>query len=704
MQTKLPSAVGDLDPNDPKVQAALAQQAQWKANPTDNSPQMGVGNTESAKPLAGAALSATPAIVSSQPSHAQEVGDKTSPTGVNLSPISEAKADEVSTHNNTPAPKPGVAEALWEGFNEGLSHYTDQLAKPYFKYVEGRSDQEIQSMVDQRNQGFKEAQNTHSIAFGAGQVGADVAAFGVAAGLTGAAGIARTGLAEIGTSATQGALLGLAKEPGEGESRLGNAATDAALFGGVTAAGNALIGVGSSLLGVNKAAKDQINQMASIGLDTNVLNVSKSNFVKTVGQNLASSIPLSGDIGTKIQQGSQLEGAIRAFADNVAGDTKGNTFAVADAINNKYKEVYKTVDGLFDDVDVAAKNSGNNSIPLSQTQQAVKDLLNDPKTTKSVQATLKQYPELLSGGQGLDYAKARELRTNLGREVTQVKNAYASGNTEVGINDSHALGQVFGSIHNDIDNWAMNSAPEVARAYTKAVGFFKNANATFKDRAPLMNAIKDRASLQDFSLNMFNAAKPNISAKNFDIVKDDLPAVRSNIITNALNKNLSKENSSMPLNITGFLNDLKKPGDNGVQMIWGDQYNNLMGLEKSLKSIDQSVKTNNIPSSMKLFVTGSLLTGGGLLPAMGIAGSAPLTAAIAAPFYAVTKLMTSPRAAKMLSHWSRISDAAPDAVKKNLTNQTLAAFKDVLGAGYHNKAKMAAYEYNQSKNQTNRSI
>lgn len=715
MQSKIESAF-QLDPNDPNVKAALAQQAQWKANPNDLSPQMGVGNTESPTPLnegGTAVMDASAAstdpfnpgiqhIPSQPPTPQQPVEDNK--INFNLSPISSAQAAPIGPDQSSRNPALSVelggnaqdfsiGKSVWEGFNEGLSHYTDQIAKPYFKHIEGRSDQEIQGMVNDRNQGFDAAKKAHSTAFGAGQFIADTLAFATAAGATTAG-----GLGAISGSVAQGAMLGLAREPGQGETRIGNATENAAIFGGVSAAGAGIIGAGRKVFGIGKQASRDINQMAGLGLGLSSIDVSESSFWRKTGANIASSLPFTGDVGIKATQQKQIEPAIRMFADSVAEGSQGDLPTIAAAIRDRYTSVKAKSHQLFDNVDKLAEASGQDLISLKQSRETALSLLKDSSLSKSLKDKLTDFTNQVPEFSALHYKTARELRTTIGRELTQVKNAYQSGNTSIGVNDPVALTRMYDSIHKDMDSWAIASAPEVAKAYSRASSYFQAMNHTFRDNTALMKAIEDRSSLQKFAGKLFADSTPEVIAANRSLVKDVMPAIRSNIITSALNKSIDRSNSILPVNLGRFLSELQKPGDKGVNMIWGKQYENLMGLERSLRSIDQSMKQGSVPPSMKAFIATSLAAGGGLLPAMGVPIVGPALAATMIPLYTMAKLATSPKAAKMLSHWNRISPAANDAVKSNLTKQTLLAFKEVLvDAPMNNKAKLAAYQLNQHR-------
>lgn len=703
MLNKIASAFGPLDTSDPNVQQAQKETQAFFNNPRgDSSPQLGIGNTPTAN-LAGnpnmGPQSQNPAPFTPQQTkdarvvgqnvRQEELPQSNSVIG-NLSPIPPVEAAVNTPEAKEEAHKVNMASALWQGYSDGVASYTDTLLKPIARATGLMTDEDIKESDLANKQAADQAKKDHPFAYIAGNIGADLTAYGAAMNTAGAAIKGTTGLASIGKNVLSGAALGALQTPDEGESRVGNAAMNAALFGGVDAAGQAIIKGGKFLLGIDT---NKVKQAADLGLDLSPTQASTRPFISKAVKNIVDSIPMSGSESLKSKQATQIEGAIKNFADQVAEGSKGSPEVLAGMVKNRYKQVYDNVDTLFKRVGVMAEKSGANSIDMSETSSIVSNLLKNSETKTSGEVLISQHPDLMKlvNNPTLNYSQASQLRTLLGRENSRLSRAYNSGNTDISLTDLKTAKDLYASVSNSIDNWAATSAPEVGKAYAKAVGYFKAANKTFEDVPQLMNAIEGRASLQKFVGSMLNDGTPETLTRNLSYVKRDMGAVRSNLIQEALNKSMSKENPNLPVNITKFINELKKPGDRGVSQIWGTKLNQLQGLEKILYSVEKDLKTGSMSPTMKQFILTSSIGSVGVMA--GMQGAADPSTLIGASIGAIalSRIMTNPKTAKLLAQWHRTSDSMPAGLRQNLMKATLENFKDVLTAK-NNKSKFLAYQ------------
>ena len=695
---------------------------------------------------------AMPGMVTQQPKEGLNVH-------VNLSPIGDAQAATKGSKEL----KPGMVESLFAGFEEGVSHYTDQLIKPFATHVLGWSESELNQAVAERKDRLNKAKDANPITYTIGSVGADVSAFGVAATPLGKAG---TVLGVVGKNVIAGAITGFAADPtkdynpdqnnglsGVSKNLIYRAdnAVRAGVMSGAVAGGFAAFGKGLAwAAGVDKQAVDKLAMAEAVKMPVGLSDISSRPIVNSVGKEIANTIPLAGMKTLRGKQAGALEQSIRTFADNVAEGSKGNPETIANIIANRYKDVKATTDKLFNKVGELAKNSGHDAIDISTTGNFVSQLLgktsshtytikdsagkvldtisNADKATAyqsalksqatraaaikaemaakgitdqavinekiassfapigyetaeaaaagTQSAVLKRVAEtvktLTAGKTTVDYNTARQLRTAIGRESKQASTAASLGSTTISPQEVDAIKTMYRTISSEIDNWAKTTSPEVGRAYTRAVGYFKAANATFKDNKQLMNAIEDRGALQKFANNLFNDATPAKLQRSMAYVKRDMGAVRSNLVSKALNTAIDRSKPDLPVDITKMLTELRKPGDDGVKMIWGKHYDSLVGVEKLLRHVQDNIKTSSaMPATMKAFITMSMIGGGAFAPGT--------TAMIGVPVYALARTMSSPKAAKLLAHWSRITPAATSAVKSNLMQQTGRVFGEVLG-------------------------
>lgn len=579
----------------------------------------------------------------------------------------------------------GLAAAAY-GLADGVSKFTgpitDWAARKVLTNINGWSDQDVTNAIADRQKLYDTAQQEHPIAYGTGKITGTVAAItplslaastAIPEAAAGAGIAARAGLgaADLGV---QGAVVGGAMTPDDGNSRLGNAAKGALI-------GGALGGLGSAakagLTSFKPDAAESVADLTKAGITPSYADVSTNKANNIAVNQIMMKIPswLGGMGDTRNLQNGQIQNMLQGMITGMAGDaTKDGVVdskAIASAVQNQYSSAKALSDSLYGDVSAAAKAADAGPVQLTNLNNV---LQNPPNMLNgTVNSMIKKMGDSVS--QPMDFQDVANLRSTLGNKLSQVGSQINNGSAAH--DDYQYVKALQDSLGKDLDQWGQNqNSLDVIQKYNAARSNYSAFQSVFSDPSKIQKVVEDHANAFSTINGLLTNKNPALAQDTMYALGSDAPKARAFQLQNALFGDGSPNSGSLingpqgpVLNLDKFLTTLNKPGDNAQKVIWGSDYTKLQGLNKMLQTMQpgQSALLDSIRSPGK---SAAEALGGA---ATGVAGAmaAPGSTAAVGALGAITRVANSPSMLPMLMRWGGLTDAVNPTVLDNLKAETI---------------------------------
>jgi hypothetical protein len=403
--------------------------------------------------------------------------------------------------------------------------------------------------------------------------------------------VGNAALRAIGTGAAQGATIGALEYDPTGESRLKNMGTGAVLGG---AANGLLAGAGA---GISRVIKGKNNPKAVA--ETQLLGqLSKEHGVDltvpelrgSVGgkyaETLIEKMPFTGYTGFREKQAQQFQNAAENITNKMGGDTAENYGDIIQgSLASTFKHNKNEAKNKFDLVEKIANKQGG-KVEFNNTRQEVDNIINEleriPESLRNdgLINQINRFKEI----KDLPFNRAREVRSYLGDEVSQLKKSANNGTIKA--NEYRYASQLFSALEKDIDNFADKSGDLLKNAY-------KDAQSHYKDKVvPFKKGIlsKTLAADKDTDLVVGGFLKPGRANLASQLVKntDDkgLTAARAAILNTALEKASTGEF----FNAQRFAKEALRLGKANKVVFTPEQRHTLEGYSKLAKAAERASK------------------------------------------------------------------------------------------------------------------